>query len=196
MLSAIRAAWATVALLMSTAAPATEVEGIKLPERIRIATDSPELVLNGAGVRVRLIFFKVYVAALYLTVRTDDGESIIRDSRSSRLFMQMLRDLSVGQLTSSIDDALRETLTPEERLPLEPRLKQFNAIFESLPEVKEGMHITIDYLPQLGTVIRVNGEEKGRIAGADFNQAVLRIWIGERPRDPELKKALLGIGSK
>jgi len=145
---------------------------------------------------VRLIFFKVYVAALYLPVKSDDGESIIRDSRPSRLFMQMVRDLSVEQLTSSIDEALRETLTPEERLPLEPRLKQFTAIFDTLPEVTEGMQITIDYLPQPGTVIRVNGEEKGRIPGADFSQALLRIWIGDRPRDPELKKALLGIGTK
>ena len=196
MLSTLRLAWAALALLVGAAASAAEVEGIKLPERIRIAADGPELVLNGAGVRVRLIFFKVYIAALYLPVKSDDGESIIRDSRPSRLFMQMVRDLSVEQLTSSIDEALRETLTAEERLPLEPRLKQFNAIFEMLPEVKEGMQVTIDYLPQPGTVIRVNGEEKGRIPGADFSQALLRIWIGDRPRDPELKKALLGIGSK
>jgi len=192
----MRLAWVALALLMSAAASAAEVEGIKLPERIQIAVDGSELVLNGAGVRVRLIFFKVYVAALYLSVKTDDGESILRDSRPSRLSMQMLRDLSVEQLASSINEALRETLTPEERLPLEPRLKQFNAIFDTLPEVKEGMQLSIDYLPQLGTVIRVNGEEKGRIPGADFNQALLRIWIGDRPRDPELKKALLGIGSK
>ena len=192
----MRLAWVALALLMSAAASAAEVEGIKLPERIQIAVDGSELVLNGAGVRVRLIFFKVYVAALYLSVKTDDGESILRDSRPSRLFMQMLRNLTVEELASSINEALRETLTPEERLPLEPRLKQFNAVFDTLPEVKEGMQLSIDYLPQLGTVIRVNGEEKGRIPGADFNQALLRIWIGDRPRDPELKKALLGIGSK
>ena len=196
LLSVMRLTWVALALLAGAAASAAEVEGVKLPERIRIAADGPELVLNGAGVRVRLIFFKVYVAALYLPVKSEDGESIIRDSRPSRLFMQMVRDLSVEQLTSSIDEALRETLTPEERLPLEPRLKQFTAIFDTLPEVKEGMQITIDYLPQPGTVIRVNGEEEGRIPGADFSQALLRIWIGDRPRDPELKKALLGIGTK
>ena len=193
---AIRLASAALALLLSAAAPAAEVEGVKLPDRVQIAADGPELVLNGAGVRVRLVFFKVYVAALYLPARMDDGEAILRDSRPSRIFMQMLRNLTADQLASSMNDALRETLTPEERVPLEPRLKQFNAIFDTLPEVKEGMQLAIDYLPQLGTVIRVNGEEKGRIPGADFNQALLRIWIGDRPRDPELRKAMLGIGSK
>ena len=185
-----------LALLLSAAAPAAEVEGVKLPESIQLASDGPELLLNGAGVRVRLVFFKIYVAALYLPARIADAEAILRDSRPSRLYIQMLRNIETEQLASLMNDALRETLTAEERIPLEPRLAQFNAIFGTLPEVKEGMQLTIDYLPQPGTVIRVNGEEKGRIPGADFNRALLRIWIGERPRDPELKRAMLGIGSK
>ena len=186
----------TLALLLSAAAFAAEVEGVKLPESIQLASDGPELLLNGAGVRVRLVFFKIYVAALYLPARIADAEAILRDSRPSRLYIQMLRNIETEQLASLMNDALRETLTAEERMPLEPRLAQFNAIFGTLPEVKEGMQLTIDYLPQPGTVIRVNGEEKGRIPGADFNRALLRIWIGERPRDPELKRAMLGIGSK
>ena len=189
------AALALALLLPGAAAPAAEVEGVKLPERIQIAADGPELVLNGAGVRVRLIF-KIYVAALYLPARTDNGEAILRDDRPSRLFLQMLRHLTAEQLTSSINDALRETLTSEQRLPLEPRLKKFNAIFDALHELKAGVQIAIDYLPQLGTIIRINGEEKERIPGADFNQALLRIWIGDRPRDPQLRKAMLGILSK
>ena len=193
---AIRVAWAALALLLSAATPAAEVEGVKLPERIQIGADGPELVLNGAGVRVRLIFFKVYVAALYLPAKMDNGEAILRNNQPSRLFLQMIRNLTVEQLASSMNDALRETLTPEQRLPLEPRLQQFNTIFDTLQEVKEGMQIVIDYLPQLGTIIRINGEEKERIPGADFNQALLRIWIGDRPRDPGLRKAMLGIRSK
>jgi hypothetical protein len=192
---AMHLAWAALALLLSAAAPAAEVEGVKLPERIQIGADGPELVLNGAGVRVRLVF-KVYVAALYLPARMDDGDAILRDDRPSRLFMQMLRNLAADQLTSSINDALHATLSPEQRLPLESRMQQFNAIFETLGEIRKGVRIVIDYLPQLGTIVSINGEEKERIPGADFNQALLRMWIGDRPKDPELKKAMLGIGSK
>ena len=191
----MRLAWAALALLLSAAAAAAEVAGVKLPERIQIGADGAELVLNGAGVRLHLVF-KVYVAALYLPARTDDGDAILRDDRPSRLFVQILRNLTVEQLASSMNDALRETLTPEERLPLEPRLKQFNAIFDTLSEVRRGMQLAIDYLPQLGTVIRMNGEETGRIPGADFNQALLRVWIGDQPRDPKLKNAMLGIRPK
>ena len=80
MIPAFHLAGGAIALLLSAAASAAGVEGIKLPERIQIGADEPELVLNGAGVRVRLIF-KLYVAALYLPDKIDNGEAILRDDR-------------------------------------------------------------------------------------------------------------------
>ena len=182
-------------LLLSTAACGTGIEGIKLPKRVQLGAGGPELVLNGAGVRVRLIF-RVYVAALYLPARTEDGEAILRSDQPKRFVMHMLRDLSAEQINSSIKDAMEETLTPAERQPLDARMTRFRAIFDTMREVKEGARITLDYLPLLGTVVSVNTEEKDRITGADFNQALMRVWLGDRPRDPDLRRALLGIGTK
>ena len=195
--SATRFVWAAFALLLYATAAAVEVDGVTVPERIQIGADGPKLLLNGAGVRTRLIF-KVYVAALYLRVKMNNGEEILRNDQPRRLMLHMLRDLTSGQLTTSMNDALHETLTPEERLPLDLRMQQFNAIFEPLHEVKQGMQIAIDYVPESGTTVLVNGHEKGRIPGADFSQALLRVWIGAHPKDPELRNALLGIspGSK
>jgi len=102
--------------------------------------------------------------------------------------------MSGDQVNHSTNDALRDTLTPEERAPLDARMKTFNAIFDSLRELKAGMQVSIDYVPRQGTTVRVNGEEKERIPGADFNQALMRIWLGARPRDPGLKDALLSNG--
>jgi long-chain acyl-CoA synthetase len=183
------------ALLLGTAACAAEIEGIKLPPRVQLGADGPNLVLNGAGVRVRLIF-NVYVAALYLPAKSDNGEAILRRDQPTRFMMHMLRTLSAEQVNGSITEALRETLTAEERQPLDARMARFSAIFDALREVKEGTQVTLDYLPAQGTVVSVNGEEKERIPGADFIQALLRVWLGERPRDPELRKALLGIGAQ
>jgi hypothetical protein len=186
---------AALVLLLSTAACGTEIEGVKLPKSIHLGTDGPALVLNGAGVRVRLVF-KVYVAALYLPARTEESEAILRGDQPKRFVMHMLRDLSAEQINSSIKEALEETLTPEEREPLEARMTRFRAIFDTLREVKEGTQVTLDYLPLAGTIVSVNSEEKDRIPGADFNRALLRMWLGERPRDPDLRKALLGISTK
>ena len=123
-------AWAAVALLLGAAAHAAEIEGVNVPERAQIGRDGPQLVLNGAGVRVRLVF-NIYVAALYLPAKTDDGEAILRAHGPKRLSLHLLRDLTADQMISTTNDALRETLSPEERVPLELRLKQFNEVMNS-----------------------------------------------------------------
>jgi hypothetical protein len=39
----------------------------------------------------------------------------------------------------------------------------------------------------------VNGIPKGRpLPGEPFYRAVLRIWLGDKPEQPNLKQALLG----
>ena len=184
--------WATFALLLSAAASAVEVNGVTVAEHVQIGSNGPNLVLNGAGVRTRLIF-KVYVAALYLPAKMNNGEEILRDDQPRRLLLHLLRDLTSKELTTSMIDALNETLTSAERSPLESRTRQFDAILETLHGVKRGTQIAIDYVPQFGTIVLVDGNEKGRIPGADFNQALLRVWIGARPRDVELRTALLGL---
>jgi len=141
---------------------------------------------------MRLVF-KVYVAALYLPVKSNDGEEILRNDQGKRLLLHILRNLTSKELTASMIEALEETLTPAERSPLASRTRQFNAILETLNDVKRGTQIVIDYAPQLGTIFLVDGIEKGRIPGADFNEALMRMWIGAHPRDVELKTALLGV---
>ena len=195
MISAIRLilAWATFALIPIAAAYAVEVNGVTVAERVQISPNGPNLVLNGAGVRTRFIF-KVYVAALYLLAKRNNGEEILRDDQPRRLQLHMLRNLTSKELTASLIEALNETLSPAERSPLESRMQQFNAMLETLHDVKHGTQIAIDYVPQLGTIVLVNGIEKGSIPGSDFNQALLRMWIGAHPRDVELRTALLGVG--
>ena len=187
-----RLAWLLAGLLFATPIFAAEVEGYKLPERVQLGTGGTELVLNGAGVRLQSLF-KVYVGALYLPVRKDDGEEILRDNQPSRIALRLLRELTPEQITTSMSRALHESLTPEQRAPLERRFREFAAAFETLPTLRRGMQIVIDYLPQTGTTIRVNDETVGRVPGADFNQALLRTWIGDRPGDVGLKNAMLGL---
>jgi len=178
-------------LFLCSLASAVQLEGVQLPDRIRMP-NGPELVLNGAGVREQAIF-KVYVSALYLPSRNEDGEAIIMTDQPRRLALHFLRSVTAKQFMSSTDDALRDTLTSEERRPLAARIAQLNEFLESLQDVREGTEILIDYLPKTGTSIRTDGKEQFRIAGADFNQALMRVWLGDRPKDPKLKRAMLGL---
>ena len=62
---------------------------------------------------------------------------------------------------------------------------------KAFKEVKEKDVITLDFVDGT-TRIGWNGDAKGTIEGAAFNQALLRVWLGDKPVLPELKKALLG----
>lgn len=44
------------------------------------------------------------------------------------------------------------------------------------------------------TRLSLNGKQVGQdIAGADFYQALLHVWLGKKPAQEELKAALLGL---
>jgi len=61
----------------------------------------------------------------------------------------------------------------------------------SFGEVKEGSVVTLDFVDG-ATRIGQDGTAKGSIQGEAFNRALTRIWLGDRPVQADLKKAMLG----
>jgi long-chain acyl-CoA synthetase len=179
----------TGAWLSLTPAFAAEVEGVKVADKVQLG--GSELALNGAGVRTR-VFFKVYVGALYLQKKAGSMDAVLGDAGAKRVAMHMLRDLEAEQLFTALNDGLKKNHAPDQLAQLEPQVKQLEAIFNALKAAKKGDVILLDYLPAAGTRVTVRGEDKGTIAGEDFNRALLRIWLGEQPADAALKKAMLG----
>ena len=106
--------------------------------------------------------------------------------------MHMLRDLSSEKLLEAFEKGLSGNNTAAELAAIEARIKEFYVIFRAANEVAQGDVITLDYFPGEGTRISINGVEKGRVAGAEFNRALLKIWLGDEPVDGDLKKGLLG----
>jgi len=172
-------------------ASAAQVEGVTLPDRVRMTGSGPELVLNGAGVRTRFIF-RVYVGALYLTHKLPSGPAVIEDAGPQRIALHMLRELSAEQFISALQDGLRKNHTAEQLAALDERVRQLRGIFAAAGVAKDGDAITIDYLPGTGTRITINGSDQGTVPGADFRRAMWRIWLGEHPADADLKQAMLG----
>jgi hypothetical protein len=79
---------------------------------------------------------------------------------------------------------------------LKERLKLFSDAMLSVGEAKSGTRVLIDWLPESGTQLTVNNQVKGKdIAGEDFYKALLRIWLGNKPIQDDLKQALLGKSS-
>jgi len=181
--------WLVGGLLLSWNVSALELAGVKLADRAQVGNAS--LQLNGAGIRTKL-FFKIYVGALYLPQKQTSAEAIIADERERRIALHIVRELSGEKLLSAFNKAIKANHTPAELAALDGQLKQMAQIFDTVKEVKPGDVITLDYLPASGTQIGVNGTVRGTIAGAGFNRALLRIWLGDRPAQDDLKTGLLG----
>lgn len=177
------------AALLSWNASALEVAGVQLADTVQLGAAS--LRLNGAGVRTKLIF-KVYVAALYLPQKQTSAQAVIAGERERRVALHLLRDLSSTKLLGAFNEAIEANHTSAELAALDAQLKQMVQIFNAVKEVKSGDVITLDYLPAEGTRISVNGSVRGTIAGAEFNRALLRIWLGDKPAQESLKVELLG----
>ncbi len=175
------------------AAHALEIEGVKIEEKVRLTADGPEMVLNGAGVRHKLVLAKVYVGSLYLTHKMDTRDAILADPGPKRVSMHILSDeVTASDLIASMNNALAANLLPHELALLEKRIRDLNRMMSSIKAIKRGSVVHLDYLPGVGTRVTVNGEEKITIPGADFFPAMLQIWIGLTPVDGRLRDAMLG----
>ncbi len=183
---------ATFLVCVLTASQAAEVAGVKLEDRLRLAPGGPELVLNGAGIRTR-VFFKVYVAGLYLAEKRAAPGEVLALPGPKRVSMTMLRDLGAQQLSDALVEGIRNNSNAAEQEALKARIDELVAIMNAIGEAKTGDRIQLDFLPDSGTRVVVNGEPRGKpIAGEDFYRALLRIWLGDKPVDGDLKQGLLG----
>jgi hypothetical protein len=172
---------------------ALEVEGVKLDDKITLNKDGPTLVLNGAGVRHKLAFFKVYVGSLYLQEKKSDSDAIFADAGAKRVTMHILADeVTAKDLVASVNNALAVNLSPHELALVEKRIRDLNTMMASIKTLGRGGVVQLDYLPGTGTRITVNGEDKLTIPGADFFSALLHIWLGNKPVDGRLRDAMLG----
>ncbi|MCG7913175.1 hypothetical protein A3195_08950 [Candidatus Thiodiazotropha endoloripes] len=176
-------------LSLLSIAVAKDVAGINLDERIERAEDGVTLELNGAGVREKF-FFDIYVAALYLPQKSNQGSEIVQSEAAARVEMRMLYSkVEREKFVQGWNDGFSANLDERQLSQLAERLDQFNGWFETLTE---GEVIELDYFPDRGTRVKIKGVEKGVIPGVDFFQALLKVWLGERPVTKSLKQDLLG----
>jgi hypothetical protein len=174
-------------LLWALPVSAIEVAGVNVAEKARVGT--AELVLNGAGIRTRAIF-KVYVGALYLAEKKSAAVEVLAQKGAKRVALALLRELSAQQLGEALEAGIRANHSAAEAEALKPRTAELLSLFA---DGKKGDVILLDFLPESGTTLSVNGAGKGKpIPGEDFFAALLRIWLGDKPVDGDLKKGMLG----
>jgi hypothetical protein len=186
----LRGAVAIAALALAAhggGAAALELAGVRVPEAAGVAGHS--LALNGAGVRTRLLF-KVYVASLYVPHKVTSVDAVLA-SPTRRVRLDLLRHLRAEQLVGALQDGLTDNNPPDALAAIRPEVDALEQVMRSLGDVPERSVITLDYADG-ATVIAQDGVPRGSIPGDAFNQALLRIWLGDHPVQANLRQAMLG----
>ena len=177
-------------IALAASAHAAEVAGVKFDDRTLLG--ATELVLNGAGLRNRM-FLKVYAIGLYLPEKKSAAAELLALKGAKRMHIVTLRELTAEQFADALVEGIHKNHGDAEIEPLKARIEKFRAIVLDLKTAPKGAIVTLDWLPETGTQLTLNGEKKGDpIPGEDFHRALLRIWLGDRPAQDDLRDALLG----
>ncbi len=181
-----------LALGLAGTAQAIEVGGLKFDDTAKVA--GKELKVNGAGVRTRVIV-KVYALVLYLPEKKDTTAGVLESSGPRRFSLGLLREVTGDDLGQAFMAGITANTDKAERSKFVNQLAQFGEAFVSIPQGKKGDVITVDWVPDTGTVMFLNGKPIGEpMKDIAFYNAVLKIWLGDKPVDSSLKPQLLGKG--
>jgi len=172
------------------AAMASELAGITLEDKIRL--DNQDLYLNGAGVRSKAIF-QVFVAALYLSEKKTQAAEVLALSTAKRMQIIMLRDISAERFGQNFMEGLKHNVSKEQKSKIIDQMIRLGEMFSKVPEFRKGDKLTVDWLPDTGTVIMINGKKTmDSLPDPLFYNALLKLWLGENTAQDSLKRQLLG----
>ncbi len=186
MLKTVFAAAVSVGLSFASA---MDVGGVKFEDKVSVG--GQELVLNGGGVRSRFMV-KVYAAGLYLPAKSGNAQTVVAASGNRRLQLSMLRDLSSDQLADALKEGIDNNSTQAELDAIKAEVEQLLGVMRALKEAKSGQNITLDFMADGKTTVSVNGAARGAVGNAALQRALLKIWLGDKPIQNDLKRGLLG----
>lgn len=179
------------ALLVTSvhAAPVTLAD-VKYADSVKL--NDSALQLNGAGIRYKAVF-KVYTAGLYLEHKASTTPEVFALPGPKRLTITMLREIDSSELGKLFSRGMEDNMDRASFSKLIPGVLRMSQIFSDHKKLEAGDSFMIDWLPGKGTVITVKGVVQGEpFKEPAFFNALLGIWLGNRPADWKLKDALLG----
>ena len=176
-----------VGLAFAAGAHAVDVARVSVADKSNVG--GQDLVLNGAGVRTRAIF-KVYVGSLYVPAKTKTAADVYAKA-PRRVQLNMLRDVTSDQMVDALTEGLNQANSAAEAGAVKAQMAELAAILKSIGQLKEGNVLAFDFVDG-GTRVSLNGQAKGTIAGDAFNKALFNAWLGDKPVQDDLKKAMLG----
>ena len=178
---------AAIAALGAGVADAKQCQGVNFADEVQV--DGTTLALNGLGLRLAtMLKVKVYVAGLYVAKTSSDPNVLLASTAPSELVLQFVRDVDASDLTKAWSEGFEKSAKGQMPV-LKDRIGTLNGW---MADMKTGQRLTFVAKPGAGVEVNVNGAVKGTIKGDDFAKALLAIWLGADPPNPEIKTGLLG----
>ena len=180
----------TLALWAGSACAAIKVAGVPFPDTEEVAHQ--HLLLNGAGVRVKMVF-DVYAASLYLPQKATDAQGALSAPGAKSVQAVLLRNLTAEEFVDALLKGYQANNSEADQERFKPQLQTLEGLMLGMKSAPKGSHVKIDLIPGQGTRISLNGKKLGpHIPGDEFYLSLLKIWLGNKPVDSDLKSALLG----
>jgi len=165
------------------------ISGVTLPGVLKVGNTS--LTLNGGGVRTKL-FMDMYVAGLYVTSKSKDGNAIAKSNDAGAVRLHITSSLvTTDRMKEAILEGFKKS-TGGKTAPLQARIDKFVQVFSLEPIVK-GNEFDVTYIPGEGVKVYKGGKLLQTVEGQDFKAALWGIWLGNDPADKGLKEGMLGL---
>jgi hypothetical protein len=183
---------------VSGAWAAVDVSGVPLEETVTVA--GVPLKLNGAGFRKRG-YFKIDVTAVYLQQKANTLDAVENLPGVKRVQLVIQQDVTGSQASRYFLIDFEASATPAEFAKLITEVSQVGDIYSSLPKIKKGDVVTMDWVPGKGLIATLNGNQLTPHGAASpymnselLAKVMLRMYIGGKT-PAELHDNLLGLSN-
>jgi hypothetical protein len=178
---------ATMVLFSAAFVSAADFKGVSFPDELTIGAE--KCSLNGIGIRKKF-FIDVYYGAFYAKDKVGDAAAAVESDQPKAVVIHVIyKQVDADKWVEGWKEGFAKN-TPHPDPSLRERMETFMGWFNE--PVKKGEEVRLLYEPGEGTHVVIKGVEKGVVPGADFMQALWKIYFGEHPASDDLKKAMLG----
>lgn len=172
-------------LLLSANAYAVDVAGVALDPTVSV--NQKTLTLNGYGIRKKF-FVKVYIGTLYTSKPVSTPADLLKNPDDKLIRMNFLHSkVEKEKITDAFAEGFEKN-SPDVAATADA--KTFLAFFGN--DFVKGDVVDL-VLGADGTVVaRQNGKVLGTLKSTKLPNAILLIYVGEKPADEDLKQGMLG----
>lgn len=180
----------SAALLLSPApATARTVEGIHIPESVRVAGQT--LQLNGSVLReATILAIDVYIISLYRLNKTRSSEAVLSCKEPLQLTKRFMRDID------------KDDMLPPWREAIAERARKFGVAMgrsaertlSGIRDVREGQVMAFTWVPGKGLEVSLDGRVTATVNDPrpEFCRVIYTGYVGDLANEPDVARALVG----